>query len=279
MDDRTVDDDTEQASRAETDSFSPAPTPSAHGYPRARAECYHRRTVADRRLDVDFYAEAAIETEGPVLEMACGTGRIYLPLLDLGIEADGFDRSAAALGVLRDVAADVGLSPTVWQADMTAFAVDRTYDLVVCPFNGFQHLLTVEDQLAALSNAYEVLSPGGRLRLDVFVPRFEYVCDTHGEWQTEAVAYRGASCELRTLTRVVDEVEQILSVRNQLVDPEGELVFDERHRMKMLPKREVELLARQSPFESWTVTRNFSEEPLTDGDTVQVWTFEKARRS
>jgi SAM-dependent methyltransferase len=247
----------------------------AGGYSRARAEFYHQRQVEGRRPDVDFYAERALDAEGPVLEMACGTGRIYLPLLDVGVDADGFDRSAGALALLCETAAEVGFSPSVWRADMTAFGTDRRYDLVICPFNAVQHLLTVEAQLAALREAHRVLAPGGRLVFDVFVPRLEYIADHYGEPDTETVEYRGEPHELRTLTELVDEVEQVFEVTTELSDPAGESVFTERHRLKMLPKRELALLARLSPFSEWTVTSNFGDAPLADGDAVQVWTLEK----
>jgi hypothetical protein len=80
---------------------------------------------------------------------------------------------------------------------------------------------------------------------------------------------------LRTRTELVDEVEQVFTVRTELSGPDGEDVFAEQHRLKMLPKREIELLARLSPFESWSVTSNFGDAPLEDGDAVQVWTLEK----
>ncbi|MEF8851035.1 MAG: class I SAM-dependent methyltransferase [Haloarculaceae archaeon] len=262
-------------SRADAAAGDDPPGTSGSGYSRERAEFYHERQLEGGRPDVDFYVERALAVDGPVLEMACGTGRIYLPLLDVGVDADGFDRSSDALALLRETASEVGFSPSVWRADMTAFGTDRSYDLVVCPFNAVQHLLTVEDQLAALREAHRVLAPGGRLVFDVFVPRFDHICDSYGELDTETVEYRGAPHALRTLTELVDEVEQVIRVTTELFDPDGGTVFTERHRLKLLPKREVELLVRLSPFGDWTATSNFGDAPLADGDTVQVWTLEK----
>lgn len=249
---------------------------STHGYPRERAAFYHHRTVAAERQDVDYYRELATVSAGPVLEMACGTGRVSLPLLEAGVDLDGFDRSAGALGVLRETAAEMGLSPTVWQADMTQFAVDRDYDLVICPFNALQHMLTVDDQLAALDHAYAALAPGGRFCFDVFVPGFEFICDTYGEWQTESIEYRGGTHEYRTRAAVDDEIAQSFTVENELVDPSGATVFTADHRMSMLPRQHVELLARHSPFADWSVTGDFGGSALADGDTVQCWTLVRA---
>lgn len=245
--------------------------------PHTRHAFYHERTVAADRDDVDFYVSLARQATGPVLEMACGTGRITLSMLAAGVDVDGFDRSASALAVLRRLASEeLNATPSVWQADMRHFATTRAYDLVVCPFNAFQYLRTVEDQLAALECAYGALRPGGRLRFDVFVPGFEYICESYGEWQTETVTFRGETHTFRTLTTVVDEVAQDIRVERELLAPDGACVFREAFHPTLLPKPAVELLARLSPFESWTVTGDYSDQQLSDGDDVQVWTMRKA---
>jgi len=244
-----------------------------------RAELYDRRMRELDRDDAEFYASLACDAEGPALELACGTGRIYLDALDEGCDVDGFDRSAEMLSFLRERADERGLAPSVWRADMTDFAVDREYDLLYCPFNAVQHLLTIEEQLDALRNAYDALAPGGRFVFDVFVPSFELIAETYGEWCAEPVEFRGESCEFRTRTRIIDEVEQEFTVENELYDSDGQRVLAESHRLKMLPKREVELLARCSPFEEWTVRGGFetseADAAIEDGDAVQVWTLRK----
>lgn len=242
-------------------------------YGRAHAAFYDRRVGESDRADTEYYRDLAVEAGGPVLELACGTGRVYLELLRAGVDADGFDRSADALAVLRGNAARAGLEPSVWQADLRAFATDREYDLVVCPFNAVQHLLGVDAQQRLLRRTHDALAPGGRFVFDVFVPRFEVICERYGEWQTETVEYRGESHEVRTRSRVVEEVEQQFAVETELNDPDGDRVLAASHRLKLLPKREVELLARGSPFEEWDVTGDFEDRPVEDGDSTQVWTL------
>jgi SAM-dependent methyltransferase len=244
-------------------------------YTAEHARLYDALTATGDREDAPFYLDRARETEGWVLELACGTGRIYLDLLEAGIDADGFDRSADALAVLRERAAERGIEPSVWQADMADFAVDRAYDLAICPFNALQHLRTVEDQLAALRSVHDALAPGGTFAFDVFVPGFDVICETYGEWETKTVEHRGERYQVRNRPRIVDEVEQQLAVEVEGFGPGGEEVFAVEHQLKMLPKREMELLARLSPFEDWTVTGDFSGEPIEDGDSVQVWRMEK----
>jgi SAM-dependent methyltransferase len=246
-----------------------------HSYSKEHAEFYDARIGAAEREDESFYIERAQEEEGPVLELACGTGRIYLGLLSAGIDADGFDLSADALAVLRESASEADLEPSVWQANMTDFEVSREYDLAICPFNAFQHLLTVDAQLSALQGIHDALALRGKLILDTFVPSFEVICETYGQWRTETVAYRNDSYEFRTRSQIIDEVEQQFVVENELWEPDGARVFTEDHRLKILPKREMELLAHLSPFADWRATGDFDRSPIADGDSIQVWTLSK----
>ena len=241
------------------------------GYDEQRAELYARQMEGASRDDVSFYVERAMEADGPVLELACGTGRIYLEILKQGVSIDGIDASEAALDVLREAASERDLDPSVWQADMSAFETDRTYELVICPFNSFQHLLSIDEQLTALQCIYDAIAPGGRFIFDVFVPRFDVICDTYGEWTVESISYPEEGHEYHSRTTLADEVEQQFTVENKLVSPDNDVIWTSEHQLKMLPRREVELLTRLSPFSEWRVTGNFEDRMIRDDDSVQVW--------
>lgn len=240
---------------------------------RLRAE-FHDAQYADAdREDLEYYVDLATASEEPTLEVGCGTGRIYLELLQAGVDADGLDLSEAALDVLRAKAADLGVDPTVRRADMTDFSAERAYELVVCPFNGFLNLTALEDQRAALEAVHDALAPGGRFVFDVFVPDFEYIAEAYGAWQSRTVPFRGDRYEYRTRAEIVDEIDQVYRVEREAVGPDGELLFADEQRLKLLPYRELRLLVESSPFESYRVTGDYTDDPISDGDTVQVWTL------
>ncbi|MEF8776251.1 MAG: class I SAM-dependent methyltransferase [Haloarculaceae archaeon] len=249
-------------------------TEGGSGYEGKTAPLYAARTSSMDREDVDYYRDRASGVDGPVLEMACGTGRIHLDLLEAGVDIDGFDAAASTLDVLRGRATERGLEPTVWQADMADFAVDRAYDLVICPFNAVQHLLAIDAQLSMLRSVHEALAPGGAFVFDVFVPGFDVICERYGEWQTETITVRDEDHEYRHRTEVENEVDQVIHVENE-VRLEGDLVHGWDHRLTMLPRREAELLVRLSPFEDWTVTGDFGDKGIADGDSAQVWQLRK----
>src|SRR5215467_6151990 len=67
--------------------------------------------------DLPFWVSLARRTGGPVLEVACGTGRVLVPLARAGFSVVGVDLSAAMLGVARDKIARAGLNRKVELAE------------------------------------------------------------------------------------------------------------------------------------------------------------------
>ena len=134
--------------------------------------------------DVEFYVEEALAAGGPVVELACGTGRICVPLAKAGVRVIGVDASAGMLEVARDYAKAEGVEALVdlRQGDMREPPVEERVPLVLIPFRSLLHMTTETDRLRALSAANELLLPGGRLVFDVFAPSRDDVEDTHGRW-------------------------------------------------------------------------------------------------
>lgn len=226
--------------------------------------------------DESFYVGAATAADGPVLEGACGSGRLYLEYRRRGVDADGFDASAPMLSLLRERAASEGLSASVWQADLRAVAADRAYELAVVPYNSMCVLPRVDDQLAALRSLYGVLADGGRLLFDVYVPRYEVVAESFGEWHSvQTFEYGGETLTGRSRATLADETAQTYRTEQELRDEDGEVVARDEFVLAHLPAQQVELLARQSPFTDWTVSGGFDGGPLRDGDALQVWELVK----
>jgi SAM-dependent methyltransferase len=141
------------------------------------AELYDYVVPYRNRPDLDFWVEAARESGGPVLELGCGTGRVLLPTARAGIEITGLDLSSRMLevcrGSLMQEPEEVQSGVQLVQADMRDFALGQQFKLVTTPFRPFQHLITVEDQMACLETIRRHLVTEGRLILDLFNPSLE----------------------------------------------------------------------------------------------------------
>ena len=87
--------------------------------------------LKDIPYGLDFYVALARKASGPVLDIACGTGRILLPCLQAGVDIEGLDLFEPMLKTLRAKAAFLSLSPRLHQADMSDFSLSRRYRLVM----------------------------------------------------------------------------------------------------------------------------------------------------
>jgi SAM-dependent methyltransferase len=134
--------------------------------------------------DIEFYVEEARRSRGPVVELACGTGRIAVPVARAGIRVIGVDGSAAMLEVARERAAAAGVEELLdlRLGDLRHPPVAERVPLVLVPFRSLLHMTTEHDRERALEAARELLLPGGRLVFDVFAPSAEDIEATHGRW-------------------------------------------------------------------------------------------------
>jgi ubiquinone/menaquinone biosynthesis C-methylase UbiE len=128
------------------------------------AELYDA-AVPDWDGEIEFYSELARQAQSrgqPILEVACGTGRVTLRLAREGVDIVGMDLDKEMLNIARRKSEGV---PNVrWlQGDMRTFDLGQTFGLIIIPGHSFQFMLTPEDQVKALGRCKEHLEPGGIL--------------------------------------------------------------------------------------------------------------------
>jgi SAM-dependent methyltransferase len=111
--------------------------------------------------DLPFWLELASRQGNPLLELGCGTGRVFLPIAQAGYEIYGLDSDPAMLAVLRKNAPNELRSVLhVFQADMSAFQLDERFALVLLPCNTLS-TLAQPARLAMLQRVALHLRPGG----------------------------------------------------------------------------------------------------------------------
>jgi SAM-dependent methyltransferase len=204
-------------------------------------ETYDARTIAFPG-EIDWWIRQARDSGGPVLELACGTGRVTWPIARAGVEIVGLDIEA---GMLRTAESKRGREPRevservrFLRADMTDFSLGETFALAIIPFRAFQALLTPPAQRSSLASIRRHLRPGGRLIIDVFDPRLEWLlpdCGEPGSPDRPNVKHpvSGNTVTVEVLTRINDPVSQTLRERWR---------FTERASSGTVVRREEELL-------------------------------------
>ena len=188
-------------------------------------ELYDLENADDPAFDLDYWT-ALLRERAPrrVLELACGTGRLTLPLASLGVAAElvALDRSAPFLARLRSRLQESGVdSVRIVEGDMRAPAVDGAFDLVMVSFNSLAYLITREDRMACLRAAHASLAPGGVFAFDLIAPRYDFLSEATGPCPVlradtdHASPEQGIARFLRSYTDTYDPSTQTLHSTNR----------------------------------------------------------------
>ncbi|MCX6771481.1 MAG: class I SAM-dependent methyltransferase [Candidatus Micrarchaeota archaeon] len=221
--------------------------------------------------DTSFYLREAKKARGKVLEVGCGTGRVYLPLLAAGIDAYGIDISRGMLRALEKKAGARGLKSRVKLADMRNFSLRQKFALIIVPFRAFLHNLTIDDQLSSLKCLRSHLAPGGKLVLNFFYPSHDVMVNDYGH---EVVRYRKGGIVRKDFSAFSDETEQIVSSCYWAMK-NGRKFGSYSVKIAFIYKREFELLLRLAGFSRWQVFGGFKKQKLKSSKQEMVWVIEK----
>jgi SAM-dependent methyltransferase len=124
--------------------------------------------------DIPFYINRAQQINGEILEVACGTGRVTLPLARAGFKITVFDLSDKMIDRLKHKLSmeDLTINERVELhiADMADFDFGKKFPLIIVPFRAFQ-LLTEEDQQNRfLDSVHKHLTDDGVFIINAYKP-------------------------------------------------------------------------------------------------------------
>jgi SAM-dependent methyltransferase len=123
--------------------------------------------AADMTEDVAHYVSLAQETDGPIVELAVGSGRVAIEVVrETGKPVLGIDSSPAMLEIARERAA--GLPLELRLGDMREFELDEPAGLIYVPFRSLLHLHGWSDKRRAFECVARALRPGGRFAFNSF---------------------------------------------------------------------------------------------------------------
>jgi SAM-dependent methyltransferase len=128
----------------------------------------------DFAVDIPFYLEQSVNYGDPILELACGTGRVSIPIAKSGFDVTGIDISSGMLNSAAVDAAEAGAKINFIKGDIRNFKIDKKFNLIIFPFNSLAHLLDLESVNGCFQSVREHLLPDGRFILDFMNPDFKY---------------------------------------------------------------------------------------------------------
>jgi len=228
------------------------------------------------KLDLGFYLREAKNARGPVLEVACGTGRILLNLLKEGVDAYGIDLSEGMLGILRRKAEESGLPMRAEKADMASFSLGRAFRLILVPYRSFLHLPDTQSRERAIKNFHSHLMPGGRLILHAYKPSSEELAMTGGyhNYETEELVSQDGRRYTLAWHLHFEPVGRIAHYKIEMDDGSGK-PREFRMDIRFVEQREIQSLLKACGFKNIKQYCGFCYEPFHEGCKEAVWIAER----
>jgi SAM-dependent methyltransferase len=223
--------------------------------------------------DIPFILDEAHSAGDPILELACGSGRVALPLALAGFSVWGIDNSPAMLSlfekkILRE-SPDVSSRIHISKQDMQKFSFDQRFKLILIPFNSFLLLTDRQDFDQCLQNCKNHLDDSGKFIIDVFSPNFELCAIKEPKMQFLQHFY------VPELNKVVIQWEYAKrDMGRQLIDID--FLYEEYDRngnlenktyslqMSIVFRYEMEYLLEKNGFTVEAVYGNYDRSPFTN---------------
>ncbi|GAC1402962.1 MAG: class I SAM-dependent methyltransferase [Ktedonobacteraceae bacterium] len=133
--------------------------------------------------DLDMYQNFAEASGGTLLELACGSGRVLIPLAQAGYDVVGVDTSALMLALAQQhiQEANVATRCELVQQDMTTLRLGRKFRMAFIALGSFAHIITRKEQQQALATIRTHLSTGGLFMIDISNADARYMEDLGGQ--------------------------------------------------------------------------------------------------
>lgn len=233
--------------------------------------------------DVPLYLELAAAEGGRVLELACGAGRVALPLARAGHQVVGFDASPHMLALAqRKVAAEPELEGRLRlvQADLRTFDLQQhaPFDLAIVAVKSLAYLTERADQMAVLERAAAHLRPAGLLAIDFLHPRPEWLTCPPGRMYNDVLQHSAE--QAITISRLecvlsTDLSRQVRVIRSQyeVIDDSGS-VRSKRFvewTYRYTYRFEAEHLLERAGFSIEALCGGYQHEPFTSDSPTMLF--------
>lgn len=132
--------------------------------------------------DLDMYRNFAELCSSAILELACGSGRVLLPLAREGYEVTGVDTSASMLNLARQrlQAAGIAARCTLIQQDICTLHLGQKFRMAFIALGSFAHIISRKAQQQALAAVRAHLNPGSTFIVDISNADARYMEDLSG---------------------------------------------------------------------------------------------------
>jgi SAM-dependent methyltransferase len=217
-----------------------------------------------------FYRDLAGRTGGPILELACGTGRLTLALARAGYEVVGLDASSAMLRAAQAKAEAEQVEITFIHGAMRSFDLGRRFALVILCSNSLAHLTTNEDLKASLTCITKHLAPEGVFAFDVVNPDVGALARSPSDCMRLDLGPNPSSSIAVEEVASYDPVQQIRVAQWRVLEPDTSTREVAPLTLRLLFPQEVPLLLEAAGLALAARYGDFARNPLTSDSLNQI---------
>jgi ubiquinone/menaquinone biosynthesis C-methylase UbiE len=114
------------------------------------------------------FLKEVLPKKGSILDVACGYGRLSIPLQKAGYIVEGIDIMASLINIARGEAKKQNLKVSFKVGDMRDLPYNKdSFDAAICVWSSFNHMLTEKDQVKALKEMNRVVRKDGVIVVDL----------------------------------------------------------------------------------------------------------------
>lgn len=227
--------------------------------------------------DYPFIEQWARTLGDPLLDLACGTGRMAIHMALQGYQVTGVDIVPEMIGLARQKAAARSVAVEWVMADARAFHLNRQFPCIFMLMNAFQFLLTRQDHEAMLACVREHLLPDGCFIFETRNPsprNLQQVRSPDGEHYTTADGGQLSVTEQQRYDPMT-QIQHYTSHLTFLQPDEQQRDVINRTALRYVYPQEMEALLHYNRFKIRACYGNWQQEPLIADSPAMIYVCQR----
>lgn len=230
--------------------------------------------------EISLLLKWASQTKGPIIDLACGTGRATIPLASEGYSLIGVDLHRGMLEEAKRKTSNLNLQIQWVEQDCTKLDLNIKSELVYSVGNSFQHFLTNEAQDGLLSSVNNHLETGGFFIFETRFPSIEELLQPSGEeyWKSYIDSDTKDKVDVYTISNYdsLSQLQHYITIR-RYKNKDGQVIDEKRTKISLryvFPK-EMERLLLAHKLEILNIYSDWNESPIKNDSYQMIYICKK----